>query len=231
MTPESSQGRPLSKVEVTGAEARHYDLLMNVVTGGTYPLFIRRVVRDMGLRPGEAVLDLGSGTGRNATLMARHLGESGRVLGLDVGDEMLAQAQRRVRSRPDVAFQKRRIEEPLPFEGEFDVAFLSFVLHGFVQEARLRILDNVHRALRPGGRLLILDYEEQEPDEASWLVRLVFRAECLLATDFVRRDWKALLTDKGFGRFREVGYYGNNVRLLEGVKESGTAGTPSSRHT
>ncbi|MCD6296220.1 MAG: hypothetical protein J7M30_03600, partial [Deltaproteobacteria bacterium] len=67
--------RPLSrddsKVEVTGAEARHYDLLMNLITGGTYPFFIRRVIRDMDIQPDDAILDLGSGSGRNACLMAR----------------------------------------------------------------------------------------------------------------------------------------------------------------
>ena len=227
MNPKTPEGRPLSKVEIKGAEARHYDLLMNVVTGGTYPLFIRRVVRDMGLQPGEAVLDLGSGTGRNALLMARHLGPTGRVLGLDIGDEMLAQAKRRERTRPDVAFRKLRIEGPLPFDGEFDAAFISFVLHGFVQEARLRIVENVYRALRPGGRFLILDYQEQEPDKESWPVRLVFRAECPLATDFVRRDWQAILSEQGFGRFRQVGYYRNHVRLLEAVKDAAPVGLGS----
>jgi len=41
---------------------------MNVITGGTYPFFIRRVVQDMAIQPEDAILDLGSGSGRNACL-------------------------------------------------------------------------------------------------------------------------------------------------------------------
>ena len=73
-----------SKVEVNGFEARHYDLFMNLITGGTYPFFIRRVVKDMQIQPADGILDLGCGTGRNISLMNRYLSEEGRVLGLDI---------------------------------------------------------------------------------------------------------------------------------------------------
>ena len=56
MTGAPEAERPLSKVEVTGFEARHYDLLMNVLTLGTYPLFIRRVVRDLHIQPQDHIL-------------------------------------------------------------------------------------------------------------------------------------------------------------------------------
>ena len=96
---DGSTGKPPlsrsdSKVVVTGAEARHYDLLMNLITAGTYPFFIRRVVRDMAIQPADAILDLGSGSGRNACLTARYLSDRGRIAGLDVGVEMLEQARR-----------------------------------------------------------------------------------------------------------------------------------------
>ncbi len=216
---DSFDDRSVSKVEVTGAEARHYDLVMNVITAGTYPFFIRRVIRDMSIRPGDAILDLGSGTGRNACLMARYLNDQGRIVGLDIGPEMLEQAQRRCQHLPNVTFEKRRVEEPLPDEKTFDKAFISFVLHGFVQEDRLRIVSNVYRALRPGGQFLILDYNEFEPEEAFWPVRLAFRhVECPLATDFVRRDWRAVLREQGFGNFQVHRYYLDYVRLLAAEK-------------
>jgi ubiquinone/menaquinone biosynthesis C-methylase UbiE len=109
----------MSKVEVTGLEARHYDLMMNLITVGTYPFFIRRVVRDMNIRPDDAILDLGAGTGRNADLMARFLTGPGRIVGLDVGQEMLTQAQARFRDRPNVTFDEQRIDEPLPYRSPF----------------------------------------------------------------------------------------------------------------
>jgi ubiquinone/menaquinone biosynthesis C-methylase UbiE len=216
---DSFSDRSVSKVEVTGAEARHYDLLMNVITAGTYPFFIRRVVRDMRIRPSDAILDLGAGTGRNACLMARYLNDQGRIVGLDIGPEMLEQAQRRCQHLPNVTFEKRRVEEPLPYEETFDRAFISFVLHGFVQEDRLRIVSNVHRALRPGGKFLILDYNEFDPEESFWPVRFAFRhIECPLATDFVRRNWRAVLREQSFGNFQVHRYYLGYVRLLEAEK-------------
>ena len=219
----SATERPLSrddsKVEVTGVEARHYDLLMNLITAGTYPFFIRRVVRDMAIQPENAILDLGSGSGRNACLMARYLSDQGRIVGLDIGTEMLAQARLRCRHLPNVAFEKRRVEEPLPYQEEFDKVFVSFVLHGFVQEDRLRLVENVYRALRPGGKFLILDYEEFEPEQSFWPVRFAFRhLECPLATDFVRRDWRAVLREQGFGDFQVHRYYLGYVRLLRAEK-------------
>ena len=212
--------RSVSKVEVTGAGARHYDLLMNVITGGTYPFFIRRVIRDMRIRPTDAILDLGAGTGRNACLMARYLGDQGRILGLDIGPEMLEQARRRCQHLPNVTFEKRRVEEPLPYQEAFDKVFISFVLHGFVQEDRLGIVGNAYQALRPGGQFLILDYNEFEPGRAFWPVRFAFRhVECPLATDFVRRDWQTILQEEGFDRFRAHNYYFGYVRLLEAEKQ------------
>jgi ubiquinone/menaquinone biosynthesis C-methylase UbiE len=208
-----------SKVEVKGLEACHYDALMNFITGGTYPFFIRQVVRDMAIQPEDAILDLGSGSGRNACLMARYLSGKGRIVGLDIGPEMLEQARRRCQHLPNVAMEKQRIEEPLPYRDEFDKAFISFVLHGFVQEDRLRIVDNVHQALQPGGWFLILDYDEFEPERSFWPVRFAFRRiECPLATDFVRRDWRAVLREQGFGDFQVHRYYFGYVRLLGAKK-------------
>jgi ubiquinone/menaquinone biosynthesis C-methylase UbiE len=219
MSIDDSFDRSVSKVEVVGAEARYYDLLMNVITGGTYPFFIRRVIRDMRIRPADAILDLGAGSGRNACLMARYLGDQGRIVGLDIGPEMLEQARRRCQHLPNVAMEKQRIEETLPYRDEFDKVFISFVLHGFVQEDRLRIVDNVYRALRPGGQFLILDWNEFEPERTFWPVGVAFRRlECPLATDFVRRDWGAVLREQGFGDSQVHRYYFGYVRLLGAAK-------------
>jgi demethylmenaquinone methyltransferase/2-methoxy-6-polyprenyl-1,4-benzoquinol methylase len=213
-TPLPTIDRSVSKVEVTGFEARHYDLLMNLITVGTYPLFIRRVVRNMNIRPDDDILILGSGTGRNACLMRRYLSANGSILGLDIGAEMLAQGQHRCRSQQNVSFEKRRIDEPLPYSEAFDKVFMAFVMHGFVQEDREHIIENTFRSLRPGGKFLILDYAECEPTQSSWLVQKVFQAECPLATDFVQRDWKRILNAHGFDRFEAHHYYFGHVRLL-----------------
>ena len=64
-----------SKVEVTGFEARNYDLMMNLITGGTYPFFIHRVIREIDINPDDHILLLGLGTGRNACLMRKYISD------------------------------------------------------------------------------------------------------------------------------------------------------------
>ena len=207
-----------SKVEVTGFEARHYDLMMNVVTLGAYPFFIRKVVRDMEIRPGESILVFGSGTGRNLALMDKHLSGSGRILGLDIGEEMLRQARRRFHGHPRVSVENRRIDEVLPYQGEFDKVFISFVLHGFIQEDREKIIANALGALRPGGEFIILDYNELSPETTSFLMRFVLKMECPLAADFTGRNLQGILGEQGFDSFRVETYFRGNIRLLAAGK-------------
>ncbi len=206
--------KPLSKVEVKGFEARYYDWLMNLVTAGTYPFFIRNAIQEMQIKPGDEILVFGSGTGRNICLMNRYLDGKGRVVGLDIGDEMLRQAYKRCHNFSYVSFEKKRIDEPLPYSGVFDKVFISFVLHGFIQEDREKIIENAYKALKPGGEFVILDYNEFDLTTAPWLVRLAFKAECPLATDFVGRDLEAVLRKCGFDSFRKHRHYLGYVRLL-----------------
>ena len=92
---------------------------------------MRNVLAKMRIRPGDEILDLGSGTGRNACLMMDALGRTGRLVGVDISEEMLGQSQRCCRPYPQVDFVEARIERPLGFRQEFDKACLFFVLHGF----------------------------------------------------------------------------------------------------
>jgi len=207
-----------SKVEVTGLEARYYDLLMNIITGGTYPFFIRNTIREMQIQPGDNILVFGAGTGRNMDLMDKYLSGKGRIIGLDVGPEMLEQAKRRFADHPYITIKKQRIEEPLPYQGEFDKVFISFVLHGFVQEDRLKTIANAQRALRPGGEFIILDYNEFDLKQSPWPVRFAFKMECPLATDFIGRDLQAILREQGFDEFRVHPHYLGYVRLLAARK-------------
>ncbi|MGD2252006.1 MAG: methyltransferase domain-containing protein [Anaerolineales bacterium] len=218
MTEDRILDRTDSKVEVTGFEARHYDLMMNLITGGTYPFFIRRAVRQMCIQPEDAILVLGCGTGRNIDLMNGYLSKRGRVVGLDIGPEMLEQAQRRFAQLPHISIENRRVEHPLPYQLEFDKVFISFVIHGLIQEDRLQIIANAHRALRPGGEFIVLDYNQFDMPSAPWLVRQIFKLECRLATDFVGRDWLAILRQQGFDAFRSHPHYLGYVRLLAARK-------------
>jgi len=157
-----------SKVEVGPKTARYYDLLMNVLSLRYYPILIKKIINKMNIQPGQSILDLGSGTGRNDCLMARKIGSKGRILGLDISREMLSLSRKRCRSYANVQFKEQRIDTPLSHQEEFDKVFISFALHGFEDEQKVRIINNAYRALKPKGTFLILDYNEFDLDRL-WL--------------------------------------------------------------
>lgn len=210
-----------SKVEIKGFEARHYDFLLDFVSLGKYKKFIERAIKDMNIRPNDRILDLGCGTGRNAQLMAEYLSENGSILGLDIGDEMIQQFQERFAQSPNIKVEKKSIIEKLLYENEFDKALISFVLHGFPPEKQDIIVENIKSALKPGGEFFLLDWQEFDLNEKPWYFRFAFKKfECRLAQDFIKRDWKKYLAEKGFGDFKETTYFRNSIRLLRSVKKA-----------
>ena len=74
-----------SKVEVTGFEARHYDLLLKMGSFGVYNRMLKKAIADMNILPDDAILDLGCGTGYNDCLMAGYLNQDGKIVGLEIG--------------------------------------------------------------------------------------------------------------------------------------------------
>jgi ubiquinone/menaquinone biosynthesis C-methylase UbiE len=208
-----------SKVEIGPAGARYYDLLLNLLSLGMYPHFIKGVVGKMGINPGQSILDLGSGTGKNDCFMAEKVGSQGRIMGLDISNEMLVRAWKRCRGYPNVVFEKQRIELPLPYEEEFDKVFISFVLHGFEDEQKTGIISNAYRALKVSGSFYILDYAEFDIDRMWLPLRWAFtRWECQLAVEFLKLDIKGMLCAQGFTDFKEEFFFRRHLRLLSAVK-------------
>jgi len=210
---------PRSRVEVKPEGARHYDRFMNVVSLGYYPYLIKRVVDKMDIQPGQSIVDLGSGTGRNDCLIAQKIGPRGSILGLDISNEMLALSRKRCQSYPNIEFREQRIETPLTYQQEFDKVFISFVLHGFEDAQKLKIIRNAYQALKPGGVFCVLDYNEFNLERLWFPLRWGFiRGECQLALEFLRLDLKGMLSSQGFTSFEEELFLRGHVRLLKAAK-------------
>jgi ubiquinone/menaquinone biosynthesis C-methylase UbiE len=211
---------PKSKVEVQGLEARFYDQIMNGMSLGLYPRFIRAAVEQMNIQAGDRILDLGCGTGRNSLLMHRHVGNEGEVTGMDISPIMEKQFRKNTRGLPNVHFVHQRIDVPFTLEHGIDKAVMSFVIHGLPHETRLQVIDNIHRNLNPASSLVFLDFAEFSLSDMPIFHRIPFRAiECTYAFDFIQCDWKSILQGRGFSGFEEHFWFKKYVRLLRAVKE------------
>lgn len=149
------------------------------------------------LEPGETVLDLGSGPGRDLFAAARAVGDSGRAIGVDFTPEMLDRSRRGAAEAglANVSILEGELERlPVPC-GAVDVVISNCVIN-LVDDKR-RALVEAFRALRPGGRLAVLDTAfPAEPGEAA---RTDADSWCsCVGGALVESDYAALLEDIGF---------------------------------
>jgi len=206
-------------VEIGPTGARYYDFFLNVLSLGQYSHLIKGAVEKMGIKPGQSILDLGSGTGKNNCFMAEKVSSHGKIVGLDISDEMLSRARKRCRKYPNVTFEKQRIELPTPYKEEFDKVFISFVLHGFEDDQKAGIIHNAYQALKPGESFYVLDYAEFDIDRMWFPLRWAFaRWECQLAVEFLKLDIKGMLYAQGFTNFEEEVFFKGHLRLLKALK-------------
>jgi arsenite methyltransferase len=113
------------------------------------------------IEPGEAVLDLGSGSGTDSFLAALAAGSDGRVVGVDMTDAQLAKADQLAREHgvTNVELRAGHIEQPPVEEGTFDCVISNGVVN--LSPDKHAVFAAVARALRPGGRLALSDIVTQ----------------------------------------------------------------------
>ncbi|MFL5733342.1 MAG: class I SAM-dependent methyltransferase [Chloroflexia bacterium] len=126
------------------------------------------------VRPGERVLEVGCGTGDVAMLAARRVGSQGRVYGIDAAPEMVTEAQRKAhKAGLRVEFRVEPVEAMSFEDGSFDVVLSSLMMHHQPGDLKRRALVEIRRVLRPGGRLVIVDFQvpgrRLRPWEPGWL--------------------------------------------------------------
>ena len=149
------------------------------------------------LKPGETVLDLGSGGGIDVLLSARRVGAKGKAYGLDMTDEMLALAEENKRKSglANVEFLKGEIENiPLP-DDSVDVIISNCVIN--LSGDKDRVLREAFRVLKPGGRFAVSDVVVRGSVPARIKKNMELWVGCV-AGALSDQDYTAKLTEVGF---------------------------------
>lgn len=159
-------------IRIYRRRAGQYDLTMNLyrLVGFAYDGYRRKAVSELGLGPGDTVVELGCGTGANLPLLRKAVGPAGRIVGVDLTDRMLEEAQRKVRRN-----HWNNVELVLSdmadyrFESRVDGVISTFALT--LSNAYDSIIERAARALGPGGRFVVLDLKEPT-GWPEWVVRV-----------------------------------------------------------
>ncbi len=153
--------------------ARQYDFMNTVLSLGIHYLWKRAAIGMMGLRPGDRVLDLCGGTGDLAVLAARAVGPAGRVVVYDINRAMMEVGRPKlwrhgVHAR--VRLVQGNAEAISAMEGSFDGAMVGF---GIRNVTRMEMgFGEMHRALKPGGKMACLEFSRPVTPWFRWLYDL-----------------------------------------------------------
>jgi len=150
------------------------------------------------LGPGEVVLDLGSGGGIDVLLSARRVGPTGKAYGLDMTDEMvdIARSNQKKAGVENIEFLKGEMENiPLP-DGSVDVVISNCVIN--LSPDKKRVLGEVYRVLKPGGRLAVADIVARGPIPDDVRRNMELWTGCI-AGALEESEYRGLLAGAGFG--------------------------------
>ncbi|MBI3898133.1 MAG: bifunctional demethylmenaquinone methyltransferase/2-methoxy-6-polyprenyl-1,4-benzoquinol methylase UbiE [Gammaproteobacteria bacterium] len=147
--------------EVFRSVAGRYDLMNDLMSLGVHRLWKQFAVAQSGVRAGQRVLDVAGGSGDITALLAPRVGQSGSIVLSDINDAMLDVGRARLADQGiagNVEFVRADAER-LPFaEDHFDCVTIAFGLRNVTHIDRA--LASMYRVLKPGGRLLVLEFSK-----------------------------------------------------------------------
>ena len=136
-----------------------YDLTVRLAFFGKEQAFREKVLRLARVATDESILDVGCGTRTLAIAAKRQVGHSGAVCGVDASPEMIARAEKKAKKAGVEVFFRKGLAEALPVpDAQFDVVLSTVMLHHLPRKARLECAKQIRPVLKPGGRVLAVDF-------------------------------------------------------------------------
>ncbi len=173
-----------------------YDPLVKLITLGKDQRVREATAELAQIQPGESILDVGCGTGHLTRVAKVKAGAAAEVAGLDASPEMIDVArQKAIEEGVDIDFQTGLIEQ-LPYDDEqFDLVLSSLMVHHLPDDLKAAGFAEVYRVLKPGGRLLVVDFEPpKHPLIRRFLIVLLGHTMMMLDV----RQYAPLLETIGF---------------------------------
>jgi len=155
--PEHEKARRVRGVFSSVAEK--YDLMNDLMSGGLHRLWKTFTIQVAGARAGERVLDIAGGTGDLASAFRKAVGPTGEVWLTDINNAMLTRGRDRLLDEGRLGPVAQCDAEKLPFPNDhFDIVTVAFGLRNMTHKDKA--LAEMRRVLRPGGRLLVLEFSK-----------------------------------------------------------------------
>jgi len=224
--------------DVFHSVASRYDLMNDLMSGGIHRIWKRFTIELSGVRKGNAVLDIAGGTGDLAARFADIVGPDGRVVLADINDSMLQVGRDKLldQGRQGNLEFVQADAQYLPFpDDSFDCITIAFGLRNVTDKDLA--LRSMLRVLKPGGRLLVLEFSKPENQLLSkaydtYSFRVLPFMGRLVANDSDSYQYlaesirmhpdqdtlKEMMEDAGFGRCEYHNMTGGVVALHKGVK-------------
>ena len=224
--------------DVFHSVASRYDLMNDLMSGGIHRIWKRFTIELSGVRKGHAVLDIAGGTGDLAARFSEIVGETGRVVLADINDSMLRVGRDKLLDKGvqgNLQFAQADAQH-LPFpDDSFDCVTIAFGLRNVTDKGLA--LRSMLQVLKPGGRLLVLEFSKPENDLLSkaydtYSFRVLPFMGRLVANDSDSYQYLAesirmhpdqdtlrdMMEDAGFTRCEDHNMTGGIVALHKGVK-------------